>query len=269
MTLVVSPLVALMEDQLTHLPKGLPGAALHSSQSPEHAAAVVNALRAGALKILFIAPERLLSRRFLELAASLPVDARFTFACVDECHCVSEWSHNFRPAYYHLGRVLRTELGLSRILALTATATRRTETAVVSSLGIESAHIIRAACMRANLRLTVSRESKRDAALLALLRPGGRLEHVKSVIAYASYKVRAPGVLYAYSGLSTGARRPSVIAWRSFCTPTTSELSATTPARARPSAQRCKCTFTRTWFGSWWPLSLSAWGLTRATSARL
>jgi len=201
-TLVVSPLVALMEDQLTHLPKGLPGAALHSGQTPEHAAAVVNALRAGSLKILFIAPERLLSRRFLDLAATLPVDARFTFACVDECHCVSEWSHNFRPAYYHLGRVLRAELGLSRILALTATATRRTEAAVVSSLGIGSAHIIRAACMRANLRLTVSRESKRDAALLAMLRPGGRLEHAKSVIAYASYKVCGERVLHAYSVLS-------------------------------------------------------------------
>lgn len=201
-TLVVSPLVALMEDQLTHLPKGLPGAALHSGQTPEHAAAVVNALRAGSLKILFIAPERLLSRRFLDLAATLPVDARFTFACVDECHCVSEWSHNFRPAYYHLGRVLRAELGISRILALTATATRRTEAAVVSSLGIASAHIIRAACMRANLRLTVSRESKRDAALLAMLRPGGRLEHAKSVIAYASYKVCAARVLHACSALS-------------------------------------------------------------------
>ena len=197
-TLVVSPLVALMEDQLTHLPKGLPGAALHSSQSPEQAAAVVNALRAGSLKILFIAPERLLSRRFLELAASLPVGARFTFACVDECHCVSEWSHNFRPAYYHLGRVLRTELGISCILALTATATRRTEAAVVASLGIASAHIIRTACMRANLRLTVSRESKRDSALLAMLRPGGCLEHVKSVIAYASYKVRAAGLIASY-----------------------------------------------------------------------
>ena len=188
-TLVVSPLVALMDDQLAHLPPALPGAVLHSGQQPEDSAAVLEALKAGALKVLFVAPERLLSRRFLELATSLPAHARFTFACVDECHCVSEWSHNFRPAYYHLGRVLRGELGIARILALTATATRRTEAAVATALSIAEEDIIRTACMRENLRLTVSREVKRDAALLAMLRPGGRLEHAKSVIAYASYKV--------------------------------------------------------------------------------
>ena len=184
-------MVALMDDQLAHLPPSLPGAVLHSGQSPEHAAATVDALRAGALKVLFVAPERLLSRRFLELASSLPESARFTFACVDECHCVSEWSHNFRPAYYALGRVLRAELGISRVLALTATATRRTEAAVAAALSIPECDIVRAACMRDNLRLTVSREVKSDAALLALLRPGGRLQQAKSVIVYASYKACA------------------------------------------------------------------------------
>ena len=193
-TLVLSPLVALMDDQLAHLPRALPGAVLHSGQQPERTAAVVDALRAGQLKVLFVAPERLLSRRFLQLAASLPAEARFTFACVDECHCVSEWSHNFRPAYYHLGRVLRTELGLSRVLALTATATRRTEAAVASSLSIPEGDILRTAFVRGNLRLTVSREYKRDAALLTMLRPGGKLAQAKSVIAYASYKARSPAL---------------------------------------------------------------------------
>jgi ATP-dependent DNA helicase Q4 len=179
-----------MDDQLAHLPPALPGAVLHSGQQAEQAAATLDALRAGALKVLFVAPERLLSRRFLELAASLPPTARFTFACVDECHCVSEWSHNFRPAYYHLGRVLRDDLSISRVLALTATATRRTEAAVTALLGIPEAHVVRTACLRDNLRLTVSREFKRDSAVLAMLRPGGRLEHAKSVIMYASYKAR-------------------------------------------------------------------------------
>lgn len=226
MTLVVSPLVALMDDQLTHLPAALPGAVLHSGQQPEEAAATLDALRAGALKVLFVAPERLLSRRFLDLAASLPANARFTFACVDECHCVSEWSHNFRPAYYSLGRVLRADLGISRVLALTATATRRTEAAVADALSIPEAHIVRAACMRDNLRLTVSREAKRDAALLALLRPGGRLEHVKSAIAYTSYKARAlthataVALAAAQRANSSAPRRVTRTALPPFCSPT-------------------------------------------------
>lgn len=189
-TLVVSPLVALMDDQLAHLPPCLPGAVLHSGQDAAEAGAVLEALQAGLLKVLFVAPERLLSRRFLDLARALPDHARFTFACVDECHCISEWSHNFRPAYYHLGRVLTAELGISRVLALTATATRRTEAAVSATLRIAEEHIIRTAVVRENLRLVVSRESRRDAALLALLKTGGRLADCKSVIAYASYKVR-------------------------------------------------------------------------------
>lgn len=192
MTLVVSPLVALMEDQLRHLPPSLPGAVLHSMQTPDQAAATLDALRAGRLKVLFVAPERLLSRRFIALAQELPTEARFSFACIDECHCISEWSHNFRPAYYRLGHLLRQELGITQVLALTATATRRTEAAVASVLSISDGDVLRNACVRQNLRLTVSRESRdRDRSLLELLRPGGRLGRAKSVIAYCTYKGEA------------------------------------------------------------------------------
>ena len=191
-TLVVSPLVALMEDQLEHLPPSLPGAVLHSMQTPEQAAATLDALRAGRLKVLFVAPERLLSQRFITLAQELPAEARFTFACVDECHCISEWSHNFRPAYHRLGHALRNDLGISQVLALTATATQRTEAAVASTLRIAEEDVLRNACVRQNLRLTVSRETRdRDRSLLELLRPGGRLSRAKSVIAYCSYKGEA------------------------------------------------------------------------------
>ncbi len=180
-----------MDDQLAHLPPALPGAVLHSAQKPEQAGATLDALRAGKLKVLFVAPERLLSRRFIQLATSLPEHARFTFACVDECHCVSEWSHNFRPAYHRLGRALRVDLGIAQVLALTATATRRTEAAVAANLGIAECDILRNAYVRQNLRLTVSREVDRERALLALLRPKGHLERTRSVIAYCTYKVRA------------------------------------------------------------------------------
>lgn len=213
-----------MDDQLAHLPPSLPGAVLHSGQTPERAAATLESLRNGELKVLFVSPERLLSRRFVELANALPANARFTLACVDECHCVSEWSHNFRPAYYHLGRVLRGELGVSCILALTATATRRTETAVAAALSIPQQDVLRAACMRDNLRLSVSREAARDAALLALLRPGGRFEHAKSVIAYASYKVCRRGMLSIRvarpDALDLWLPRANRTAWRSTCSRT-------------------------------------------------
>lgn len=179
-----------MEDQLRHLPPSLPGAVLHSGQSAEHAAATVHALRYGQLKVLFVAPERLLSRRFLQLAASLPQNAKFTLACVDECHCVSEWSHNFRPAYYRLGRVLRRDIGVSHILALTATATRRTEAAVAAQLGIPACDVLRNASVRANLRLSVSREVDRERALLAMLKPSGMLRDTRGIIVYCSYKVK-------------------------------------------------------------------------------
>lgn len=86
--LVVSPLLALMDDQLAHLPPLLPGAALHSAQAAGAGAAAAEALRGGALKVLFLSPERALSRPFLQLAHSLPPGRRFAAACVDECHCV-------------------------------------------------------------------------------------------------------------------------------------------------------------------------------------
>ena len=207
--LVVSPLLALMDDQLAHLPSALPGAVLHSAQSSESAAATCAELRAGRLKVLFVSPERLLSRAFVSIAAALPEEARFTLACVDECHCVSEarsdahalspspdpthaqWSHNFRPAYYRLGQALRESLGIDTVLALTATATRRTEAAVASTLQIQPSHIQRNAAVRQNLRLTVSRVVDRERSLLSTLKPGGLLASVASVIVYCAYKGQA------------------------------------------------------------------------------
>ena len=90
-----------------------------------------------------------------------------------------------------MGRVLRNDIGVSHVLALTATATRRTEAAVASSLGIPACDVLRNASVRENLRLSVSREGDRERALLAMLKPGGSLATTQGIIAYCSYKARS------------------------------------------------------------------------------
>lgn len=127
-TLVVSPLISLMVDQLAKLPRGLNGVAIGSHQSQHEFAAAEAALATGTVQILFVSPERLVSKGFLTMLASKGI--RVNFVCVDEAHCVSEWSHNFRPAYLTMCKVITDILGVKCVLALTATATRKTAKSV-------------------------------------------------------------------------------------------------------------------------------------------
>mmetsp|Transcript_46468 Transcript_46468/g.108233 ORF Transcript_46468/g.108233 Transcript_46468/m.108233 type:complete len:942 (-) Transcript_46468:115-2940(-) len=136
LTLVISPLVSLMSDQLLRLPKCLRGAVLSGQQSRDQMRSVMRAVRARMVDVLFISPERLSMWAFD--GCGLPPIA---LACVDEAHCVSEWSHNFRPDYLRLHEHL-VSLGARRVLALTATATRPTVESVHNILQLES--IVRA-----------------------------------------------------------------------------------------------------------------------------
>jgi len=134
-TLVVSPLLALMADQLRSLEgHGVPAAALNSMLSPAEQAGVWERLRAGAIKLLFCSPERLASPGFAEglLRAGLASIA------VDEAHCISHWGHDFRPEYRQLGE-LRRRAPHVPILALTATATPRVRGDILAELGIADA----------------------------------------------------------------------------------------------------------------------------------
>jgi len=119
LTVVVSPLIALMKDQVDFLRgRGIAASRLDSSVSREEFEEIQAALGAGSLKLLFVAPERFSNERFLARLQALAID----LLVIDEAHCISEWGHNFRPDYLKLARFAR-ELKVGRVLALTATAT--------------------------------------------------------------------------------------------------------------------------------------------------
>ncbi|WP_428248709.1 DNA helicase RecQ [Ferrovibrio sp.] len=130
LTLVVSPLIALMRDQVRQLAAfGIEAGSLNSANDPDENRRVHQALREGRLKLLYIAPERLARPDTLALLANSNV----TLLAIDEAHCVSQWGHDFRPEYLALG-TLRAELGRVPAIALTATADAPTRDDIVSKL---------------------------------------------------------------------------------------------------------------------------------------
>jgi ATP-dependent DNA helicase RecQ len=149
-TLVVSPLIALIRDQLAGLHRcGIPAAGIDSAQSFSDRQMAERAFAAGALKLLYVSPERLLTPAFLELAARREIP----LVAVDEAHCVVRWGHDFRPAYLEIGAFLqRTRPG--RIGAFTATATPGLRGAIANSLGLRAPAVIVHGFLRPNLHLT-------------------------------------------------------------------------------------------------------------------
>lgn len=187
-TLVISPLVSLMEDQVHGVPKFLNAQCLHTNQTPKVRERTMAAIAAGELDVLLISPEAVVSGEkstgFGSLLKQLPPIA---FACIDEAHCVSQWSHNFRPSYLMICRVLKEKLGVKTILGLTATATVQTRVSIVEHLGIPDGlnGIISDIPLPDNLKLTVSRDASRDAALLHLLQ-SDRFSDLHSIIVYCT-----------------------------------------------------------------------------------
>lgn len=187
-TLVISPLVSLMEDQVHGIPEFVNAQCLHTNQTPKQRQNTMEAIKAGLVEILLISPEAVVSGEkstgFGSLLRQLPPIA---FACIDEAHCVSQWSHNFRPSYLMICRVLREKLGVKTVLGLTATATLQTRESIVRHLGIPDGlnGIISDIPLPDNLVLTISQDENRDRALLALLR-GERFMTLQSIIIYCT-----------------------------------------------------------------------------------
>lgn len=145
--IVVSPLIALMKDQVDGLREcGYPAAALYSGMSPEETRTVEEGIVAGRYRLVFVAPERLLTPRFLQLIERLPVRA---FA-IDEAHCISHWGHDFRPEYRQLTE-LKSRFPQASIHAYTATATERVRTDIAEQLRLQDPTILVGTFDRPNL----------------------------------------------------------------------------------------------------------------------
>ena len=151
LTLVVSPLLALMQDQLAFLQRhGIAAASIDSAQSREDASAVMARAKAGELKILMISVERLKNERFRNFLQQVPI----SLLVVDEAHCISEWGHNFRPDYLKLPDYQR-QFNIPQALLLTATATPNVIADMQAKFSIAESDVVTTGFYRANLDLWV------------------------------------------------------------------------------------------------------------------
>ena len=158
LTLVVSPLLALMKDQLTFLArKGISAASIDSTLTPEQNQQVMADTRSGKIKILMVSVERFKNERFRQFIQSVAV----SMLVVDEAHCISEWGHNFRPDYLKLP-AYRQELNIPLVLLLTATATKKVKNDMAAKFSIVPQHIVQTGFYRHNLDLTVLPVSSPD-----------------------------------------------------------------------------------------------------------
>lgn len=157
MAVVVSPLISLMKDQVDALQAcGVSAAFVNSSQSNDEKRAVAEQMRAGTLKLLYVAPERLLTDRMIDFLRQTKV----SFFAIDEAHCISNWGHDFRPEYRGL-RVLKDHFPESSIHAFTATASGPVREDIVAQLGLDQAAVLVGDFDRPNLVYRMLRANNR------------------------------------------------------------------------------------------------------------
>ncbi len=173
LTLVISPLLALMHDQLEFLrSKGIAAAALDSTLDANQSRELMGQIERGELKILMISVERLKNERFRRFIARIPL----SLLVVDEAHCISEWGHNFRPDYLKLPSY-RQQLQIPQVLLLTATATPAVIADMQRKFAIAPEHVVATGFYRANLDISVlpAPQARRDQMLLQLIAQAPRL----------------------------------------------------------------------------------------------
>ncbi len=185
--LVISPLMALMKDQVDFLvSKGVAAARLDSSLDFNEINAIYEQLDRNELKLLYVAPERFANERFVGLVSRL----QLSMMVIDEAHCISEWGHNFRPDYLKLAKLAHT-LAVPAVLALTATATPKVSADICRSFSIAESDYVQTGFYRPNLNLlfTPTRDPKQ-----ALLQHIGNREQVGPTIVYVTRQQTAENV---------------------------------------------------------------------------
>ncbi len=174
--IVVSPLIALMKDQVYNLQRrGVPAEAIYSGQRPKDIDRILDNCIYGHIKLLYLSPERLLTN----LAKARIAQMRVNLLAVDEAHCVSQWGYDFRPPYLQIPEI-RAQLPGVPVLALTATATPEVVADIQEKLGFAQPHVIQKSFMRDNLAYIVKYEEGKDEKLVEILQ-----------------KVSGSGVVYA------------------------------------------------------------------------
>ena len=176
--LVVSPLIALMRDQVDQLKKrGIPAAALSSGLFKEETETILSNFVNGVYKLLYVSPERLRSSAFTDYLRN----ASLSFLAVDEAHCISQWGYDFRPAYLEIGKI-REMFPQLPIMALTASATPAVQKDIQEKLGLRSRNIFQASFVRSNLSFSVFETENKGGKMLEILQsvPGSSIVYVQS-----------------------------------------------------------------------------------------
>ena len=192
LTLVISPLIALMKDQVDDLRlKGIDAAYLNSSQSTGESNLIFNAIGDGKMKLLYIAPERLMSLKgaLLERLKTIQID----MIAVDEAHCISSWGHDFRPAYTKLKDLSEHFPGVP-VLALTATADDATKRDIIRQLGLENAALFENSFDRPEIHYSAQARTDEVTQLLGFVERASPRIRALSIACRASARKKWPTI---------------------------------------------------------------------------
>ncbi len=214
-TLVISPLISLMEDQVADLQaRGIPALSLAGDIDAKAWDQVMDRAIGGAYSFLYLSPERALSARFMARIPYLPLG----LLAIDEAHCISQWGHDFRPSYTSLGR-LREQLRDIPCLAVTASATPEVLADIQSLLLLDDARVFRQSFARPNVQIRIHPTSQREHTLLQLLRPkdGKQIIYTRSrsQTVHWAKRLQEQGILAGayHAGMTAEDRSAQQSAW--------------------------------------------------------
>lgn len=191
--IVVSPLIALMQDQVSALQaNGVSAAYYNSAMDREQSVEVLAKLHRGELDLLYVSPERLLTANFVQRLQNLPI----ALFAIDEAHCISQWGHDFRPEYSQIGQ-LRQHFPQVPFIALTATADRVTREDILQRLGLQQARVHISSFDRPNIRYTVLEKRQPMKQLLQFLEARGLRQAAECGVIYALSRKRVEEVAEA------------------------------------------------------------------------